>query len=46
MVATKKLPSEVDIYELAIQEKFKQASEGCGKRVKFWGELKDTVSEH
>jgi len=39
------LPSEVDIYELTMEEKFKQAGMPA-KRVKFWGELKDCVSEH
>ena len=38
------LPGAVDIYEMQINQKFKQAGNGQ-KRVKYWGELKDTVSE-
>lgn len=39
------LPSEVEIYEMQIEQKFKQCKI-ASKRVKYWGELADCVSEH
>ena len=39
------LPTEVEIYEMQINQKFKPCSI-TSKRVKYWGELNDCVSEH
>lgn len=38
------LPSAVDMYEIQVQEKFKLAGIP-EKRIKYWGELKDCLSE-
>ena len=53
MVEAAKEPSLVDIYELAIKEKFRQVGKAAGeaaeegtRRLKYWGELKDCVSQH
>lgn len=39
------LPTEVEIYEMQMAQKFKLCGIP-GKRMKYWGELADCVSEH
>ena len=45
MLRSRRLPTEVEMYDMQIDQKFKKLGIPH-KRMKYWGELQDCVSEH